>query len=183
MQELSLNVLDIVQNSIKARATVIEISIFIDETLKTMSIEIYDNGCGMTSEQITQVIDPFYTTRTTRRVGLGVPFFKMSAEMTGGEFEINSTVGVGTVIRSLYKTDSIDFMPLGDMPATMVSLIAVNPDIDFIYTFSVDERRFTLDTREVKQITEGIAINSPEILSFIKDFLRVNAEEIATKGQ
>ena len=181
MQELSLNILDIVQNSIKAKSTLIEISIIKYRAEKTMSIVILDDGCGMNKEQVQQVIDPFYTTRTTRKVGLGVPFFKMSAEMTGGTFFIDSEVGVGTKIKSTYNYENIDMMPIGDMAATMVSLISVNPEINFVYSYGIDQECFTMDTREVKVILEGMPINSYEVLMFIKDFINENYQAILKK--
>ncbi len=180
MVELSLNILDIAQNGIKAGASLLEISV--TQQGEIMTIVVKDNGCGMSQAQVEQVTDPFYTTRTTRRVGLGVPFFKMSAEMTGGVFSIESTLGMGTTTTATYHTDSIDMMPLGDMAATMVSLIAVNPQLDFLYTYGVAENSFTLDTREIKIAMEGIPINAPEILSFIGEYIRENTCEITSKG-
>lgn len=182
MVELSLNILDIAQNGIKAGASQIAITVHTNSALGEMIISIADNGCGMTVEQVSRVTDPFYTTRTTRRVGLGIPFFKMSAEMTGGRFSITSTPGVGTTTTAIYKTDSIDLMPLGDMAATMISLISVNGNLDFRYTFGVDEDSFTLDTTEIKATLEGLPIDAPEILSFIGDMIGENTDEITSKG-
>lgn len=177
MTELSLNVLDIAQNSIKAKASLVEITVQKDLPAARMRICIRDNGCGMTGEQVARVIDPFYTTRTTRKVGLGVPFFKMSAEMTGGSFSIHSEPGVGTVIEAEYCTDSIDMLPLGDMAATMTSMISVNPEIDFTYTYGVNGAGFTMDTREIRTVLEGLPVNSGEVLAFIGDFIRENQAE------
>lgn len=174
MQELSLNILDIVQNSVKAGATLIEIAIEKDTLQKSFVIHINDNGCGMSEETVKRVIDPFYTTRTTRKVGLGVPFFKMSAEMTGGSFIIDSTVSVGTKVTATYCYEHIDMMPLGDIASTVLSLVSVNPDIDFIYRYQQDDESFTMDTREIKVILEGLPINSNEVLIFIKDFINEN---------
>ncbi len=178
MQELSLNVLDIVQNSIKANASLISIIITKQTKAKTMEILIEDNGCGMTKEQVINVVDPFYTTRTTRSVGLGVPFFKMSAEMTGGSFHISSEPNIGTKIIATYHYDHIDMMPLGDMAATMITLIGGNPNIDFVYQYKLDENEFYIDTREVKVILEGLPVNSNEVITFIRDFINENQEEI-----
>lgn len=178
MQELSLNILDIVQNSVKAKASLIEISICKTTVDGRLSIVITDNGCGMSEEQVKSVIDPFYTTRTTRKVGLGVPFFKMSAEMTGGSFEIESEIGKGTSLSAVYFYAHIDMMPIGDMAATMLSLVSVNPDIDFVYSFKKDAKGFTMDTREVKEVLEGVPINSAEVLSFIKSFIEENKAEV-----
>lgn len=177
MQELSLNILDIAQNSIRANASLITIEIIRSTAENQMTISIEDNGCGMSKEKVEQVINPFFTTRTTRSVGLGVPFFKMSAEMTGGSFSIDSKVGKGTKVTAVYVLDHIDLMPLGDMASTMVSLISVNPDIDFVYRYQYNDAEFTLDTREVKQILEGLPVNSPQVLVFIKDFIEENTRQ------
>lgn len=181
MQELSLNILDIVQNSIKAKADLIEISVIKRSDVSTLTIVIKDNGCGMTAEQVDRVTDPFFTTRTTRKVGLGIPFFKMSAEMTGGSFRIESEVGKGTSVIAEYDYSHIDFMPLGDMAQTMLSLVSVNPEIDFIYFYEIDGEGFTMDTREIKAILEGMPVNSPQVLSFITEFINENTAEINKK--
>ena len=181
MTELSLNVLDIAQNSIKAGAPLIEIAVLRTTKPARLSITIRDNGCGMTKEQVRRVVDPFYTTRTTRKVGLGVPFFKLSAELTGGSFSIDSEPGRGTLIAAHYCTDSIDMLPVGDMAATMTSLVSVNPGIDFTYTYGVDGASFTMDTREVKAVLEGLPVNSAEVLGFIRDMIEENTAELNNK--
>lgn len=173
-----MNILDIAQNSIKAKANLIEIDIVKSTLNSRLSITICDNGCGMTEEQVLHVIDPFYTTRTTRKVGLGVPFFKMSAEMTGGDFTITSEVGIGTNIVATYVYSHIDMMPIGDMASTMLSLVSVNPLIDFVYIYKFDDREFCMDTREIKTLLEGVPINSNEVLLFIKDFIEENMASI-----
>ncbi len=178
MQELSLNVLDIAQNSISAKASLITITVDKQTAQNYMTIAIEDNGIGMDKEKLAHVENPFFTTRTTRSVGLGVPFFKMSAEMTGGEFKIDSTVGVGTSVFSKYILDHIDLMPLGDMTSTMTALISMNPEIDFVYRYIYNENEFTLDTREVKIVLEGLKINEAEVINFIKEFIDENSKQI-----
>jgi signal transduction histidine kinase len=125
--------MDIAQNSIRAEASLTTIRV--DESIpdETLSITIADNGCGMSEEQVKSVIDPFFTTRTTRKVGLGVPLFKMEAEMTGGSFNIDSTLGVGTTLTAVFKTSHVDMIPLGEIGAVMHLLITCNPEIDFLY--------------------------------------------------
>ena len=176
MQDLSLNILDITQNSIKAGATLIEIDVLFSGS--QLAIEIRDNGCGMDAETVKRVVDPFYTTRTTRKVGLGVPFFKMVSEMTGGSFHISSQVGTGTVIGATFETDHVDCLPLGDINETIWVLVSGNPDIDFVYTYGEGEKSFTLDTREIKQIMEGVPINHPQVTQFLAEYLRENTEEV-----
>ena len=132
MRELSLNVLDIAQNSISAGAKLIEIDIREDTDQAATYYRIADDGCGMTREKLKSVIDPFYTTRTTRKVGMGVPLFRMAAEMTGGSFEIDSEPGKGTVVTALFHTDHVDFVPLGDICSTVTMLICMNQSTDEI---------------------------------------------------
>lgn len=178
MTELSLNVLDVAQNSVKAGATLISISVNADFSSNLLKITIEDNGCGMSSEQVEKVCDPFFTTRTTRKVGLGVPFFKMAAEMTGGSFKITSEIGKGTVVTAIFVISSIDRMPLGDINGTIETLIVYNTHIDFIYTYTVNQSSFTLSTVEMKNILGDIPLNSPEIVQYIRDFLCENTHDV-----
>ena len=178
MPELSLNVLDIVQNSVKAGATLITVDVLESVRDNSLVIEIGDNGCGMTKDQQAAVTNPFYTTRTTRKVGLGVPFFKMAAEMTGGSFDLWSEVGVGTKIRAEFVYDNIDRMPLGDMAGTICSLIQCNGGIDFVYRHSVDGREYVLDTREMREILGDVPIDDPQIVLFFRDYIREHDQEI-----
>ncbi|MDF2510762.1 MAG: Histidine kinase, gyrase and HSP90-like ATPase [Herbinix sp.] len=178
MTEISLNVLDIANNSIRAGAALIEITVQIRRDQDALTIIISDNGSGMTQEQLKQVEDPFFTTRTTRRIGLGVPFFKLAALSTGGSFQIASTLGVGTTITAVFGLSHIDRMPLGDMNSTIHTLITLNTHIDFLYTYEFDGNQFTLDTREFRQILgDDVPLNSPEVTVFIKKYLTKNQNE------
>ncbi len=177
MTELSLNILDIAQNSIKANASLVEIKVHKDTIAKTLTIYIIDDGKGMDEETVKNVVDPFYTTRTTRKVGLGVPFFKMGALMTNGDFRIESKLGFGTKIMTSYNYEHIDMIPLGDMASTMMSLVSVNTHIDFLYEYRLDDKSFVMDTREIKEMLEGVPINSNEVLFFIRDFINENQNE------
>lgn len=171
MQELSLNVLDIAQNSVRASASLVRITLDEDREKETLMISVADDGCGMTEEQVKSVTNPFFTTRTTRKVGLGIPFFKMAAEATGGSLTIHSTPGKGTETRAFFHTGHIDMLPVGNMAETVEMLITMNPDMDFLYVHSVGNEQFTLDTREIKAVLEDVPINSPEVVSFIKETL------------
>ena len=179
MEEISLNILDIAENSIRAKATLIEISVWEDIAADYLKVKIKDNGCGMTKEQLTLVKDPFYTTRTTRQVGLGIPFFKMAAEISGGSFGINSIQGSGTEIWATFGLSHIDRMPLGDMASTVATLIQCNPEIDFIYTYTYNEAAFVLNTCELKVILDGVSLGEPQVAVFIKDFIKENVEQLA----
>ena len=141
-------------------------------------IGIYDNGKGMTAEQVKNVQDPFFTTRTTRKVGMGIPLFKMAAEQTGGRFTIESRVGEGTRVEALFKTDSIDFTPVGDMESTVSTIVSMNEDKDFIYIRSVDDREFTFSSQEIKQILDGVPLSEPSVMSWIEDYIKENTEQL-----
>ena len=176
MRELSLNILDIAQNSISAGASLITIEVAENTVDKTMLIGIYDNGKGMSEEQVKSVIDPFFTTRTTRKVGMGIPLFKMAAEQTGGGLEIESEIGVGTNVRASFKTDSVDFTPLGDIASTVQMLITMNTDRDFVYKHTVNEREFIADTREIKGILGDVPLDTYEVSQWILEFIKENTE-------
>ena len=178
MTEISLNILDVAENSVRADASLVEISVSADTAADTLTIIIRDNGCGMTKEQTDKVEDPFFTTRTTRRVGLGIPFFKLAAESTGGSFEIESVKGKGTTVTAVFGLSHIDRMPLGDMTGTMYNLITFNTHIDFLYNYKYDDRYFKLDTREFKELLGDVPLNVPEVSAYVKEYLTENKAEV-----
>lgn len=167
MRELSLNVLDIAQNSIAAGATLVKLSVTEDTAHDRLTLVIADNGRGMTPEQLAQVRDPFYTTRTTRKVGMGVPLFRMAAEMAGGELTIQSSVGKGTTVTATFGLRHIDRMPLGDMAGTVSTLIRLNPSLDFIYRHEVDGQAYELDTRTLREVLEDVPLSEPDVMEWI----------------
>lgn len=184
MRELSLNVMDIVQNSISAGASLITIEVEEDVLEDLLTIRVTDNGCGMTQEQVEHVIDPFYTTRTTRSVGLGVPLFKMEAEMTGGSFEIASEKGKGTSLTAVFKPSSVDMIPLGDISGTVQLLVTCNPKLDFVFTrmrrnAAGEERSFSLKTAELREVLGGdVSLDAPDVVLWIRDYLSEQTEEL-----
>ena len=119
MPEISLNILDVAENSVRAEASLVEITVSVQPEEDTLTVVIRDDGCGMTKEQAARVQDPFFTTRTTRKVGLGVPFFKQAAESTGGSFRIDSEKGKGTTVKAVFGLSHIDRMPLGEISAPL----------------------------------------------------------------
>ena len=178
MRELSLNVMDVAQNSVRAEADLVRITVEESAKEDRMTIRIADNGCGMTEEQVQQVIDPFFTTRTTRKVGLGVPLFKLSAEQTGGSFDIRSEKDVGTTTTATYVPSHMDMTPLGDINDTVKILIQCNPQIDFVFTHSTDAGSFTLDTRELREVLGDVSLDTPDVLAWIADYLEENTQNI-----
>ena len=155
MPEISLNILDVAENSVRAEASLIEITVSVQPEEDTLTVIIKDDGCGMTPEQAASVQDPFFTTRTTRKVGLGVPFFKQAAESTGGSFRIDSEKGKGTTVKAVFGLSHIDRMPLGDISSTVQTLIVFNEHIDFRYTYEYGGKSFILDTREMREVRGG----------------------------
>lgn len=178
LTELSLNVLDITNNSIRANADQIEIEVRINRIDDTLLIRITDNGCGMTKEQLAKVEDPFYTTRNTRSVGLGIPFFKQAALSTGGSFRLESDPGITTTVTAVFGLTHIDRMPLGDMNSTIYALIITNTQLDFLYTYELDGKEFRLDTKDLRQILGDIPLDAPKVSQYIKEYLKENQEEV-----
>ncbi len=183
MKELSLNILDIAMNSVKAKASLIEITI--DETAEKLTLTIRDNGCGMKPEFLKNVANPFSTTRTTRKVGLGLPFLKLEAEMTGGSMEIASKHiddfpdSHGTVVTAVFFKNHIDYTPLGDVVSTVTTLVQGSPDIDFLFSHSLVNGKIELDTRQLRSILgEDIPLNSIEIIKWIADSLNEEYGEL-----
>ncbi len=181
MKELSLNILDITMNSVKAGATRIRIAI--TETDDTLTLVIEDNGCGMTEEIVRQLANPFYTTRTTRKVGMGVPLLTLAAEQTGGSVTIRSDTveespdAHGTTVTAVFHKNHLDFTPLGDMISTMTTLIQGSPTIDFVFTHTTPDREVALDTAELRAVLgEDVSLGAFEVLQWIEAYLREQYE-------
>jgi hypothetical protein len=177
LPELSLNILDIANNSIRAGADLVIIEVRIHKMRDILSIVITDNGCGMTIEQISKVEDPFFTTRTTRDVGLGIPFLKQAAEITGGSLIIESIPDNKTIINASFGLSHIDRMPLGDICSTIYTLVLANQKIDFHYIYECDDKEYQLDTRNLRQILGDIPFDTPEVAKFIRNYLKENQGE------
>lgn len=177
MTEISLNILDVAENSTRAGATLVTITVSVETAVDKLTVAISDNGCGMTQEEVTHVTDPFFTTRKTRKVGLGIPFFKYAAESTGGSFSIESEPGKGTAVHAVFGLSHIDRMPLGDMNSTIETLITCHPETDFLYIYRYDDHSFDLDTRSFREILGDIPFDTPEVSGYIKDYLSENKLE------
>jgi hypothetical protein len=181
MKELSLNVLDIAKNSVKAKADLIRISLKQERNLLTLTIS--DNGCGMKPEILEGVINPFYTTRTTRKVGMGIPLLKLAAEQTGGEVTIVSRHESdcpdthGTEVVATFYTDHIDFTPIGDLVSTMETLIMGSPEIDFVFSHKTEGFCAELDTRQVREVLGAdVPLDQFEVIQWIGQYLREQYE-------
>lgn len=176
MRELSLNILDIAQNSVSAGASLITLAI--DEQGDRMTVSIEDNGCGMSEEQLARVRDPFFTTRTTRKVGMGIPLFRMVAEMTGGSLEISSEQGKGTKVTAVFCTDHIDCLPLGDITGTVTALVSLNEHIDFVYRHTVGGKLFEMDTRQLREVLGDVPFSEPDVLLWMTEYIQENLQDI-----
>ncbi len=178
MLELAEHILDIAENSVRAGAKIVEIVINEDSAKDLLTIEINDNGSGMTKEEIKKVEDPFYTTKTVRRVGLGIPLLANAVAMAGGSLSLKSAKGKGTKLTATFQLSHLDRQPLGNITTTMLTLIAGNSDIDFIYKHRHSDRRFILDTRQIRKEIEDVPINHPEIIKYIRGVIDEGLREI-----
>ena len=179
MRDLSLHILDLAENSVRAKAALVTIGVKVDES-KLITLTIGDDGCGMDEELLKIVTSPFGTTRTTRKVGLGIPLMGQNARLTGGDLEIKSQVGVGTTLTATLHGDSIDCLPLGDLAGTVVSLVTANPDgPDFLLECSSPKGEMCFDTREVRQaLGDDVKLNEPEIAAWMLAAIREELEPI-----
>ncbi len=178
MTELALHILDIAKNSVRARAACVKILVDVSHERNLLTVSVSDNGCGMSDELKKSVTDPFATTRKTRKVGLGIPLFKQAAETTGGEFSLESELGVGTTTTATFVLDSIDRVPLGDVAGTMTTLIGGDEQTDYVLTYRVDGREYVFDSAQVREIMDGIPLSTPEVLGYIEDMIAENIENI-----
>lgn len=170
MREISLHVMDIIQNSIEAGATFIEVEVIESSVDDSLQIRIEDNGRGIDDKILPNITDPFITSRTSRKVGLGLSLFESACKRCGGCLEIDSKVGYGTTVNAVMKHTHIDRAPMGRIEDTIVSFL-IYPDIEMLYTHSVDGREFRLDTRELKKIA-GEDLNNQEILQWVREYLK-----------
>lgn len=169
MEDLSLHILDIAENSLAAGASRIEIMIREDASEDQLVLEIRDNGKGMDEELLRMVDDPFFTTKTVRKVGLGIPLLKQAAEECDGGLTIYSEKGKGTIIKARFRLSHIDLKPMGDLGATIMAIIASNPDVNLVLEYNKDKRIFRFDSEELRMALEGVPINLPPILIMIKE--------------
>ncbi|MBN2286013.1 MAG: sensor histidine kinase [Tissierellales bacterium] len=172
MKELSLHILDIAQNSIEANATLIEININEDILNNKLSIVIHDNGHGMTEIETERAINPFYTSRLTRKIGLGIPLLKSAAERCKGSFTIQSTLHVGTIVSCEFEYNHIDRAPIGKIEDTLLVLLNSAEKVDIHYTHKYNNQVFQFDTREIKKIMEGTSLANPDVLMWIKEYIK-----------
>lgn len=181
MKTISDHVLDIVQNSVRASATLIEIIVNEERKNNLYTLEIKDNGCGMSREVLEQAANPFFTSRNTRKVGLGLPLLKQNAEAAGGSFQISSEPGKGTDVRAVFQLEHLDRPPLGDIWNTWFLTMLSNPEIRLVYQHKTPEGSFELDSKEVAEMTEGVSLQQKEVREAILELIKNNLDEIKAR--
>lgn len=175
MRELSLHILDILTNSIRAEAKNVKLDVTVKNNI--IAITIVDDGKGMSEEFVRKVVDPFQTTRTTRKIGMGIPLLKQAAEAAGGEFKIESTLGKGTTVTATFVLNHIDRSPMGNLAQALLPVISES--FEFFLHYQVDDQEFNFDTKEIKQILDGVPIDSQEILVYLNGYLEENIKNIS----
>ena len=180
MRELSLHILDVVENGITAGGNCIWIEVEEARQKNQLKIVIRDNGSGMPVEKLENINDPFITSRTTRRVGLGLSLLAAAAERCEGTLRVDSEPGKGTAIEATFRFNHIDRAPLGDMAATITTLIMGNPGIDFVYSHRIDGKEFSLDTREIRTEMEDLSLSDPVVIHHLTESIRSALKELAS---
>lgn len=179
MRELSLHILDIAQNSVAAGAALVTIEVKEEPWRDLLTISVTDDGCGMPEQLRKSAQDPFTTTRSERRVGLGIPLLSASAKRSGGELVIESEVGKGTRVVATFRLSHIDRPPLGNLAETVVALVAANPERpDFALRCSVNDKVFSFDTREIKKILGNVPLTEIEVLAWVRDHLNEGLQDL-----
>jgi len=171
MEDIASHIMDIAMNSVTAGAKRIGIAVEKDPRTAMLSLTVADDGAGMDPETVLKVQDPFFSTKTGRKVGLGIPLLKGTAETTDGSFELTSAKGAGTRIRATFDCRHPDLPPLGNIRDTFLVLIVSHPDVDFDLRYSVDGRTLELDTEEMKKELGDVPVNHPEVIGFLGKYL------------
>ena len=178
MKEIALHILDIAENCIAAGADRVLISIADEESTTLRTIRIEDNGKGMSKEEMINASDPFYTSRTTRRVGLGLPLFRQHAEMTGGKLEIVSEAGVGTAVNAVFDLAHPDCQPMGDLEGTWLLLVTSNPGIEWELVLKSGEEDFSMSSSQIREELEVKIIKGNELTGALKRMIRNNLDAL-----
>ncbi len=182
MEDLSLHILDIAQNSIRAGATAVAVEVVEDRAADLLSFTICDDGCGMTEDQLARLHDPFFTTRETRKVGLGIPLLKQTAEQAGGGLTVTSAPAKGTTVVARYGYAHVDRPPLGDVAATLWTLIVLNPEVEFRYRHERDGAVFELETAALKKKIGVKSLGRPRIAAALREYIDDGEETLARPG-
>jgi anti-sigma regulatory factor (Ser/Thr protein kinase) len=179
MKEIALHILDIAQNSISAGASRVDIDILEAPEKDELIVEIDDNGRGMTSETVDKVADPYFTSRTTRKVGMGIPLFKHSAEQAGGSLDIISEPGTGTRLTARFCRSHMDCPPIGDIAGVISMLAGANPGLDFKYSHRIGKSSYVFDTMEVRVVLEEVPLSEPAVIRYMKEMIHENLKDLS----
>lgn len=182
MNDLSLHIIDIIQNSLSAGASLIKLTVGQKSSENLLFIEIEDNGKGMTEQQVNSLDNPFFTSRTTRRVGMGIPLFRDSARQSGGSLVVTSQLGKGTKVTATFELNNIDCPPLGDVANTLILMVSANPNIDFLFRYIFEESEYIFDTVEIKEILEDLPINDPSVIRMLTGMVDANIQDMMCEG-
>jgi len=182
MLELALHILDIAENAVRAGAGIVRITLNEQVRADRLTMEVADDGAGMSDAELQRAIDPFYSTKKVRRVGLGLPMLADAAQRAGGCFEIHSREGVGTRVVVTFQLSHLDRQPLGDLEGSLITLLVGNAGVDFIFRHRRGKKGFTLDTRKIRREIGGIPLNHPEVIRFVKQYIRDGLSDIGTKA-
>ena len=174
MNDLSMHILDIIQNSLSAGASIIELNVKEDVLNNLLTVTIKDNGKGMTAEQVAQVTDPFFTSRTTRKVGMGLPLYRQSAEQSGGALKVESEVGVGTSVTATFGYDHVDRPPMGDLANAVVLMMSANPKHQFCFTYTYNAQSYSINTQEINEVLDGMPIHDVQVIKMIQQIIEEN---------
>jgi hypothetical protein len=178
MKTISEHMLDIVENSVRAKATLIEIMVFEDISCDFYALHFNDNGCGMNKYIMQHATNPFFTSRTTRKVGLGLSLLKYNALTSNGSFTINSEVGKGTRVKAMFQLSHLDRPPAGDLWDSLFLIFYSNPEIRVVYRHQTHVGKFEIDSAELKQLLEGVSLQQGEIKKAVIELIKNNLEEI-----
>ncbi len=181
MRDISMHILDIIGNSVRAGASLVEVSVFENSKNDQLLLTIKDDGCGMDEETIEKALDPFFTSRKTRKVGLGIPLLQQNAQLSGGDLSIQSELGKGTELKACFVHSHIDRPPLGDLPGTISLMVSGNPNVEFCFIYKVDNEEYSFDSREVKKTLDGISITEPSVINFLKQMIKENLQELGVE--
>lgn len=182
MRELALHILDIAENGVNAGAGLLTISILEEKERNTLAVTIEDDGSGIAEGVLEKVTDPFYTTRVTRRVGLGLSLFRETSRRCDGHFSITSVEGKGTWVTATFRLDHLDLPPLGNVAGCIVALIAGHPEVELVYTHRVNGEEFALDTRDIKKELDDVPINAPKVLQYLGKVIQEAETKLRAKG-
>jgi anti-sigma regulatory factor (Ser/Thr protein kinase) len=177
LRELALHLLDIAENSVSAQAGTIWITVEEDLSADRLHMVVEDNGRGMDAQMVAQVTDPFVTSRTTRKVGLGIPLLKAAAEACNGCFTITSTPGKGTRVEVTFQHSHIDRMPLGDLPATILTLVVGSPEVHWIFRYTINGQTFEFDDEPVKEALGDVPLSEPAVLGYLREMLQAGVTD------